>query len=283
MPRPNRSAPMQLCPQKVKAAFQNAHTQLKITCIALANFFLLHAFHNRIEAHACMEKSRHELPNPTHHRRHRRMEFSCARLLPVGQMREPQRKDCLLPGFAQKKAATQSYPKKANQIWKKSGTLFSPTHTHATTESIIFLWYLQGSNPKFYISSATALKIKFQILCWNCPNRTYFYHRTAFFKWCSASLHHCLGLPFGSRNGRLSPIWRPFQPIQRTQSAAPHKRATVQNCRISAIIDQKQAFKNLRLFSLSANKSTLKISAFFALWPSVPAHPAHQNHKLPPN
>jgi hypothetical protein len=30
---------MQLCPQKVKATFQKAHTQLKITCIALANFF----------------------------------------------------------------------------------------------------------------------------------------------------------------------------------------------------------------------------------------------------
>ena len=72
---------------------KSAHT-VKNYLHFTGKLFSLHAFHNRTEAHACMEKSRQELPNPTRHRRHG-VRNPFALLTPFNQMREPQRKDLL--------------------------------------------------------------------------------------------------------------------------------------------------------------------------------------------
>ena len=165
------------------------------------------------------------------------------------------------------------------------------TITFGCFSSSIPKWILQSSNPKFYISSATALKIKFQILCWNCPNRTYPLHRTAFSKRCSASWTHCLGLPAGQFSRAFFALLATVPAHPAHPNRQPSQTTTkAQTCLIRAILDQNRhplffvfcgGFQPTKPASPKAQ--TLKIWAFFAPLPTVPAHQIIPNLKTPLN
>jgi len=84
-----------------------------------------------------------------------------------------------------------AYPK-SKSISKKIWIRFSPLQTTTTTGFSFEI--KQISNPKTYFLTATAFKIAFQVLWWNCTNRTYFLLRTTISQSLFSKLNPCLGL-----------------------------------------------------------------------------------------
>ena len=118
-----------LPPKGQSSISKGAHT-VKNYLHCTGKLFLLHAFHNRTEAHACMVKSRQDLPNPTRHRRHSVRNFLVRVSFQSVKCASHSVRTVYCQASPKKSLPHNPTLKKRTRFEKKSGTLFfANTHT----------------------------------------------------------------------------------------------------------------------------------------------------------